>query len=105
LPKKTKPAGFGRTVDSNNWPANLNDNNLIGEHKLRKFVTRFQMSEIEVFRAFREYVRNMNEMPKEQTRIRRILHTIIISFSERENEFLEINLIVTSLDPTKNTET
>jgi hypothetical protein len=57
--------------------------------------TRFQLSEREAIRAFREYMKYREEMSKELSRIRRILHTIAISSSECEMGFSQMNLIVT----------
>jgi hypothetical protein len=56
--------------------------------------TRFQLSEREAIRAFREYMKYREEMPKELSRIWLILHTIAISSSECERGFSQMNLIV-----------
>jgi hypothetical protein len=85
----------GRILDSNNWPANSKDNIVYGEEEIRTLATRFQLSKREVTRAFREYMKYREEMPKELSRFRCILHTIAISTSECEGGFSQMNLIVT----------
>jgi transcription initiation factor TFIIIB Brf1 subunit/transcription initiation factor TFIIB len=80
----TELSRCGRILDSNNWPAKSKDNIVYEEQEIRTLVTRFQLSEREPIRAFREYIKYREEMPKELSRIRRVLHTIAISFSECE---------------------
>jgi hypothetical protein len=66
-----------------------------GEEEMRILATRFQLSEREAIRAFREYLKYIEEMPKELSRIQCIIHTIAISSSECERGFSPMNLIVT----------
>jgi hypothetical protein len=68
---------------------------VIEEEEICTLATRFQLSESEAIRAFREYLKYREEMPKELSRIRRVLHTIAVSFSECERRFSQMNLIVT----------
>jgi hypothetical protein len=66
-----------------------------GEEEIRTLATRFQLSEREAIRAFRDYMKYREEMPKEVSRIRCILHTIAISSCRCERAFSHMNLIVT----------
>ncbi|XP_015284597.1 PREDICTED: uncharacterized protein KIAA1586-like [Gekko japonicus] len=84
-----------RVLESKNWPASSSDRILYGEAEISSLARRFQLSEREAIRAFREHLKYREEMPKELSLIRRILNTVAISSSECERGLSQMNLIVT----------
>jgi hypothetical protein len=85
-----------KVLDANNWPKNVKENILYGEEEIRKLSNRFQLSERDMIRTFREYLLLQGkEIPKQLLQLKRTLEKIAVSSSECERGFSQMNLIVT----------
>lgn len=92
-PDDLKLSKFATVLDPKKWPSERSI--LFGEEEICELSRRFCISEREMVRAFREYVKSSEVVPKGVMELKSIFNTIPISSSECERGFSQMNLIMT----------
>lgn len=76
------------------WPNEVEKTITFEETKIRTLTNKFHLNERNIIRAFRDYLVDKN-VPKNLTPPVNTVHTVAVSTSECEREFLQMNLIRT----------